>query len=120
MSGPMTHVPACLACSWVRTMTRLSPSELPLIRLHRLFHHRRGSSCPFRYVTDLTSHEEVWHTDAPHQTANHTLNVTVEDMGIYIVTVTATGYPATGKDATLAVLANGLPRYRHGESSTWT
>jgi len=53
-------------------------------------------------------------------TANHTLNVTVEDMGIYTVTVTATGYPASGKDATLAVLANGLPRYRHGESSTWT
>jgi len=53
-------------------------------------------------------------------TANHTLNVTVEDMGIYTITVTATGYPASGKDATLAVLANGLPRYRYGASTTWT
>jgi len=119
MSGPMIAVPACLACTWMRALTRRSWAGLLIGRIHDIFRHRRGAACPFRDVANLTDNEEEYST-ATRRFTNHALNVTVEDMGIYVVTVTATGYPATGKDATLAVLANGLPRYRYGASTTWT
>jgi len=47
-------------------------------------------------------------------------NRMIGDLGTYTFTFTATGHPASGKEATLAVLANGLPRYRHSGSTTWT
>ena len=72
----------------------------------------------FQELFSFTYQDSTSHSVTP--SANYTLNLTLPDTGAFVFTVGASGSPAAGKTATLSVLANGLPAYRHGANASWT